>query len=97
MIIGSQQKTYLTLVILAVIIIVLLFFLIRPLVARVKTLSTDFIEKNNSLVSFEERGTDYLARLRSEYFDIEPQIPEINKYFLKIILVSHIVMKENNY
>lgn len=101
---NTQRKIYLTLVILAVIIIVLLFFLIRPLVARVKTLSTDFIEKNNSLVSFEERGTGYLARLRGEYFDIEPQIPEINRYFLEpdkiidfILAVEEIATLSSNY
>ena len=59
---------------------------------------------NNSLVSFEERGTDYLARLRGEYFDIESQIPEINKYFLSpdkvidfILAVEEIATLSSNY
>jgi len=101
---NTQRKIYLTLVILAVVIIVLLFFLIRPLVAKVKAVSDDFIEKNNSLVSFEERGTDYLARLRNEYFDIESQIPEINKYFLSpdkvidfILAIEEIATLSSNY
>lgn len=101
---NTQRKIYLTLVILAVVIIVLLFFLIRPLVAKVKAVSNDFIEKNNSLLSFEERGTDYLARLRSEYFDIEPQIPKINKYFLSpdkvidfILAIEEIATLSSNY
>lgn len=104
MIVGPQRKIYLTLTILAVVIIVLLFFLIRPLIAKVKTVSVDFKEKNNSLVSFEKRGTDYLARLRGEYFDIEPQIPEINKYFLEpgeaidfILAVEEIATLSSNY
>ncbi len=101
---NTQRKIYLTLVILAVVIIVLLFFLIRPLVAKVKAVSDDFVEKNNSLVSFEERGTDYLTRLRSEYFDIESQIPEINKYFLSpdkvidfILAIEEIATLSSNY
>ena len=101
---NTQRKIYLTLVILAVVIIVLLFFLIRPLVAKVKAVSDNFIEKNNSLASFEERGTDYLARLRGEYLDIESQIPEINKYFLFpnkvidfILAIEEIATLSNNY
>jgi Tfp pilus assembly protein PilO len=101
---NTQRKIYLTLVILAVVIIVLLFFLIRPLVAKVKAVSDNFIEKNNSLASFEERGTDYLARLRGEYLDIESQIPEINKYFLFpnevidfILAIEEIATLSSNY
>ena len=101
---NTQRKIYLTLVILAVVIIVLLFFLIRPLVAKVKAVSDNFIEKNNSLASFEERGTDYLARLRGEYFDIESQISEINKYFLFpnkvidfILAIEEIATLSSNY
>lgn len=78
----TQQRIYLTLAILAVIIILLLSFLIRPLTARIKAVSADFKEKNDSLASFEDKGTDYLARLSSEYSEIEAKISEINNYFL---------------
>lgn len=78
----TQRRIYLTLIITTVIIILLLIFLVRPLLTKIKQVSADFKEKNDSLASFEDKGTDYLARLSSEYSEIETKISEINNYFL---------------
>lgn len=99
-----QNRIYLTLSILVIVIIALLFFLISPLVSRVKALATELREKEGIVFSYKEKGGEYLEWLRSRYVSLESKILEINNSFIDsekaidfILTVEQIASLTNNY
>ena len=99
-----QNRIYLTLSILVIVIIALLFFLISPLVSRVKALATELREKEGIVFSYKEKGGEYLEWLRSRYISLESKILEINNSFIDsekaidfILTVERIAFLTNNY
>ncbi len=99
-----QKKIYLTLIVSIIIIIALLIFLVNPLVDKIKSLSTDLMEKKNMVFSYQERGGEYLKNLQDEYTELEPKILEINNSFADpekaidfILAVERIAALTNNY
>ncbi len=99
-----QNRIYLTLSILVIVIIALLFFLISPLVSRVKALATELKEKESIAFSYEEKGGEYLEWLRSRYTSLESEILEVNNSFIDsekaidfILTIEQIASSSNNY
>lgn len=100
----QQQKIYLALSASAIVIIVLLLFLISPSVSKLKALSRNLNENNSTLLSYKEKGGDYLAQLKSDYNVLGQKISEINNSFVNpekaidfILAVEHLANITKNY
>ena len=99
-----KSRIHLTLAILVIAVIILLVFLDIPLVKKIKTSSANIKEKNNLLASYEEKGGDYLTRLRNEYVESEPRISETRISFVEsgkvidfILALEQIAVLTGNY
>lgn len=77
-----KQKIFLILLVFVVVIIGLLLFCISPLVNKIKALSSELEENNKIIVSYKEKGSNYLAWIKDEYENVELEVLRINSSFI---------------
>lgn len=101
---SCQQKIYISLIVSTITILSLILILTIPLIKEIKSLSANFVEKQNLEFSYETRAGDYLKNLKNNYSGLEPQISKINKSFVDservidfIVAVEQAAALTNNY